>query len=382
MKILLIPMSAIAETAGPVSRCRRIAIALGKAGATVATCMAEDVNYKAIDGIHNYFLDIPMPFGLPKFIATRTFPIAQKLGITSRKTVSSFDDVLRITGNIDYKYLKKSVQSIRRAIQDFKPDIVYSEFNISAFIAAKIEGVKIYATVSYPTQYTYAHNSKNAKGLNRLLNEFSIGSVDSALQLFDWADKAFCPSIRELEPIDKDNVVFIGALKDMTPKTCTRNKILVYMGNGTVPASLTQKVVSQAFADSNYDVYIASKYLKPNDSGNIHIAPRWDFDTMLHEAVCFINHGGQNSICDGLLYGVPQIVVPGKVFERRYNAKSLTDNNAGILLEFSDFNADNLRAAAEIAINNTSMKENAIALGKKLASSGGINLLVSCILKQ
>ena len=382
MKILLIPMSAIAETAGPVSRCRRIAIALGKAGATVATCMAEDVNYKAIDGIHNYYLDIPMPFGLPKFIATRTFPIAQKLGITSRKTVSSFDDVLRITGNIDYKYLKKSVQSIRRAIQDFKPDIVYSEFNISAFIAAKIEGVKIYATVSYPTQYTYAHNSKNAKGLNRLLNEFSIGSVDSALQLFDWADKAFCPSIRELEPIDKDNVVFIGALKDMTPKTCTRNKILVYMGNGTVPASLTQKVVSQAFADSNYDVYIASKYLKPNDSGNIHIAPRWDFDTMLHEAVCFINHGGQNSICDGLLYGVPQIVVPGKVFERRYNAKSLTDNNAGILLEFSDFNADNLRAAAEIAINNTSMKENAIALGKKLASSGGINLLVSCILKQ
>jgi len=154
------------------------------------------------------------------------------------------------------------------------------------------------------------------------------------------------------------------------------------MGNGTVPASLTQKVVSQAFTDSNYEVYIASKYLKPNDSGNIHIAPRWDFDTMLHEAVCFINHGGQNSICDGLLYGVPQIVVPGKVFERRYNAKSLTDNNAGILLEFSDFNADKLRAAAEIAINNTSMKENAIALGKKLASSGGINFLVSCILKQ
>jgi UDP:flavonoid glycosyltransferase YjiC (YdhE family) len=101
---------------------------------------------------------------------------------------------------------------------------------------------------------------------------------------------------------------------------------------------------------------------------------------MLHEAVCFINHGGQNSICDGLLYGVPQIVVPGKVFERRYNAKSLTDNNAGILLEFYDFNADHLRAAAEIAINNPSMKENAIALGKKLASSGGINYLADCIL--
>lgn len=373
-------MSAIAETAGPVSRCRRIAVALNKAGASVATCMAEDVNYKPIDGIHNYFLDIPMPFGLPKFIASRTFPIAQKLGITSRKTVASFDDVLRITGNTDYNYLKKSVQSIRNAIQDFKPDAVYSEFNISAFIAAKIEGIKIYATVSYPTQYTYAHNHGYAKGLNRLLQEFSIDKVDSALQLFDWADKAFCPSIKDLEPIDKDNVTFIGALKTASPRTCARNKILVYMGNGTISASKTQKVVSRAFSGGEYDVYIASKYLKPNDSGNIHIAPRWDFDTMLPEATCFVNHGGQNSICDGLLYGVPQIVVPGKVFERKYNAKSLTDNGAGVSLDHSDFDADSLRAAAYSLIHNPETMQNALALGKKLASAGGINLLTDSIL--
>ena len=167
-------MAAVAETAGPASRCRLLATELAKAGAEVATCMAEDVNYKPIDGIKNFFLDVPMPFGLPKFIATRTFPIAQKLGITSRKTVASFDDVLNITGNINYNYLKKSVNSIRAAIQEFRPDIVYSEFNMSAFIAAKIEKITTYAIVSYPSQYEYAHNTKLAKGLNRLLDEFSI----------------------------------------------------------------------------------------------------------------------------------------------------------------------------------------------------------------
>lgn len=381
MRILLSPMSAIAETAGPVSRCRRITEALAKAGAEVATCMAEDVNFKAVEGIRNYFLDIPMPLGLPEFIAKRTFPIAQKLGITSRKTVSSFDDVLRITGNLDYKYLKKSVQSIRSAIQDFKPDFVYSEFNISAFVAAKIENIKISATVSYPTQYRYAHNSRYAKGLNRLLQDFSLGSVDSALQLFDWANIKICPSIRELEPIDNNNVIFCGALKNVESKECSRNKILVYMGNGTVPASKMLKVVSQAFAGSGYEVFIASKYLDKKDIDNIHIAPRWDFDELLHEAVCFINHGGQNSICDGLLHGVPQIVVPGKVFERKYNAQSLVDNNAGVVLNFEDFNVDILRKTAEQVINSPEMCNNAFVLGKKLSNAGGIDLVVKTLIQ-
>lgn len=380
MRVLIVPMSAIAETAGPVSRCVMLANALKNAGAEVATCMADDVNYKAVNGVRNYFLDIPMPLGLPAFIAKRTFPIAQKLGITSRKTVSSFDDVLHITGNVDYNYLKKSVQSIRYAIHDFNPDIVYSEFNISAFIAAIIEDKKICATVSYPTQYGYAHNSRYATGLNRLLKDFGLDSVDSALQLFDWADIKICPSIRELEPIDNGNVIFCGALKNVTLKDCLRNKILVYMGNGTVPASKMLKVVSQTFAGSEYEVFVASKYLEQKNIENIHIAPRWDFDSLLNESVCFINHGGQNSICDGLQHGVPQIVVPGKVFERKYNAQSLVDNNAGVSLNFDDFNADTLRKTAERVINNAEMRTNALALGEKLSDAGGIDLVVKTIL--
>ena len=381
MRVLIVPMSAIAETAGPVSRCVMLSNALKNAGAEVATCMAEDVNYKVVNGVRNYFLDIPMPLGLPAFIAKRTFPIAQKLGITSRKTVSSFDDVLRITGNLDYNYLKKSVQSIRSAIRDFNPDIVYSEFNISAFIAALIEDKKICATVSYPTQYGYAHNSRYAKGLNRLLKDFGLDSVDSALQLFDWADIKICPSIRELEPIYNGNVIFCGALKNVTLRDCRRNKILVYMGNGTISASKTEKVITQAFANSEYEVFIASKYLEKKDIHNIHIAPRFNFDQLLHESVCFINHGGQNSICDGLIYGVPQMVVPGKVFERRYNAKSLTDNNAGVAVEYSDFNAENIRTIADRIIKSNEMRQNALALGKKLTDAGGLSLIVNNILK-
>ena len=87
------------------------------------------------------------------------------------------------------------------------PDIVYSEFNISAIVAAKKEKIPLYITVSYPTQYEYAHERGRERGLNRLLDELDPPQADSALRLFDWADKKFCMSIRELEPMDTQGIL-------------------------------------------------------------------------------------------------------------------------------------------------------------------------------
>lgn len=381
MKILIVSMAAMAETSGPSSRCRLLAEGFKNAGIEAATCIAKDVNYMTIEGVNNYFLDIPMPFGLPKAIASKAFPIAQKLGIISKKTVDSFDQVLQFTGNLDYRYLKKSVASVRKAIQEFKPDIVYSEFNISAIIAAKKEEIPLYITVSYPTQHEYAHKTNLAKGLNKLLRELRLPQVDSALKLFDWADKSFCLSIKELEPIEKPNVYYCGTLKAVkTVGDFKRSKIVVYMGNGTMSASKTLKVLEKAFNIKKLEVYIASAYLKEGSFENIHVAPRWDFESLLDEAVLFINHGGQNSITDALLHGVPQIVVPGKVFERKYNAKCIAENRAGFVVEHSDFTAENIRDLAGKIIYSDKMAENAKALGRKLSSAGGINKIIDQIL--
>ncbi len=403
MKILLAPMAALAETGGPSSRIRLLAEGFREVGIEVATCAAEDVNFREIEGVRNYFLDVPMPMGLPKVIATRTFPVAQKLGITSRKTVTSFDQVLRFTGNLEYKYLRKSVESLRQAVKEFRPDAVYSEFNISAMIAARKEGLPLFATVSYPTQHSFANDPSLAKGLNRLLRELELPEVESALQLFDWADRAFCPSIRELEPMDREDVCYVGALKTLdktpadgesnrgavgmapaddksnrgAPQKKKRNKVLVYMGNGTVSAKQTMQVVSRVFCGTGYEVYIASSYLPEGTTLNVHVAPRWDFDTLLDEAVLFINHGGQNSIMDGLIHGVPQIMVPGKVFERQYNAKSVMENKAGVSLSYRNFNEENLSVIAEKVARSKSSRQNAAALGKKLTAGGGVKTVVS-----
>ena len=379
MNVLIVPMAAMAETSGPSLRCRLLAEGFIDAGFEVITCMAEDMNYKVIEGISHYYLDVPMPFGLPKAIASRTFPVAEKLGITSKKTVHSFDEVLWFTGNLDYRYLKNSTASVRTAIRASHPDFVYSEFNISAIIAAKKEGIPLCITVSYPTQHEYAHRTRLADGLNRLLEELQLPAVDSALQLFDWADKSFCPSIRELEPIEKPGVIYCGSLKPIKPAPSpapVRNKILVYVGNGTVSASKALKEIRRAFSGWDYEVYFASASLEEGTLDNIHVAHRWDFDRLLNESVLFINHGGQNSVMDGLLHGVPQILIPGKVFERRYNAGCIAENNAGVVIDHRAFGPGQLRAAAEQILSSKDMTKNAKELGEKLKKAGGIKTII------
>lgn len=48
MKIMIVPMAAMAETHGPVSRCRVFTYGFKEAGFDVATCMAKDMNYREI----------------------------------------------------------------------------------------------------------------------------------------------------------------------------------------------------------------------------------------------------------------------------------------------------------------------------------------------
>ena len=386
MKVLIIPMAAMAETAGPGSRCRILTEGFRRAGMEVRTCMARDVNFIEMEGVINYALEVPTPMGMPRFSAKAFFPMVQKLGITARKTVKSFDQVLFFTGNLDKRYLRKSVEDIRSAIRDFQPDVTYSEFNISAIIAARLEKVKLFTTVSYPTQMKYACEPKLAKGLNQLFAEWGLPKVTSALELFEWADESFCPSIPELEPFER-NVTYLGALKTGICQESNENasgvnparkrdRILVYMGNGTISATKMLREVREAFKDTPYQVYVASKYLEPQEARNLHVAPRWDFQKLLGEAALFINHGGQNSMVDGLLHGVPQIMVPGKVFERQYNARSLEKVGAGKLLPHEEFRSDVIRRLAEEIIDSNEMRERACMMGEKMMKAGGVQTLV------
>lgn len=381
MKILIAPMAAMAETSGPFSRAVALCNELIERNHEVAFCAAEDVNYKKIEKIKNYYAPIPSPLGMPMFLGKRILKIGQLLGIQQKKKVNSYEQVLHFVGAITYKHFSEDVTSIRKAIRDFKPDVVYAEFRIAAIVASKLENVKVVTGFSYPASKPFASNPEYSEGVKRFIQENKLSPIESVLDIFNWADLKIVPSSYELEPINDENVVFTGPFFVPNIKSGDHNKskIIAYMGTGTISPNEVINTLTRALDQTNFQIYIATEQVKPYRKNNINVDKKFDFSKLMPEAIAYINHGGQNSIMTGLIYGVPQIVCPGNVFERRYNAASIANLKAGVALETNDFNAEMIKNIVNDFNVNKIYANNSKKSGEKLLSLRGTSKAVLSI---
>lgn len=378
MRVLIAPMSAMAETSGPFSRASALCHKLIERKHEVALCAAEDINYRKIDNVKNYYAPIPTPFGMPAFLGKRMFKIGQLLGVQEKKKVNSFEQVLHFVGAINKKHFYEDVFYIRKAIQDYKPDIVYAEFRLSAIIASKLENVKVVTGYSYPVQKSFASNPEYSIGVKKFLKENNLSSIESVLDIFNWADLKVVPSSYELEPIADKNAIFTGPFSVPNIKIAgvKKNKIIAYMGSGIITPKKVIADLAKAFEKTDFEIYIATGQVNPYKKNNIIVDRRFDFSKFMPEAIAYINHGGQNSIMTGLMYGVPQIICPGNVFERRYNAASIVNLGAGVSLEAGDFNADTIEKIISDFNGNSIYAESSKKTGRQLFSLGGVNKVV------
>jgi UDP:flavonoid glycosyltransferase YjiC (YdhE family) len=99
-------------------------------------------------------------------------------------------------------------------------------------------------------------------------------------------------------------------------------------------------------------------------------------DALLPHCDWTICHGGQNTIIQSLLYGVPLLVFPGPIFERRFNARKLQQADAGRLGERTQFTPDWLAAAMQ---QRAALGPRAARLGEQLRSYGGAKAAVQAI---
>ena len=377
MNVLVVPIFALSRMGGPWSRAQAIAAAFENAGHHVVLGMADDGNCLNPCVPDTCQLPVPSPLGLPKAIASHTFPMAEKLGIAGRKPVHSFEEVLWLTGALSYGYERESVSAICDVVEAHRIDAVYSEYSLPAIIAARALDVPVFGSFSYTTQTSYASDPGKADGVRRLVAELGLPKVESSLELFDWLERRFVPSCRELEPIEGGNTEFVGFLRK-APELGNgkRDCAVVYLGAGSVPQRQIESTVVSALGGFEGNVYVAGCQ-DARQVGNVSFAPRFAFSQLLPRARCFIHHGGQNSTMDAFAYAAPQVVVPGCVFERLYNAESVARVGAGVKLDA--FGPDALRDACRRVIEDASFAEASLVMRQSLAACGGAARVVSAI---
>ena len=64
------------------------------------------------------------------------------------------------------------------------------------------------------------------------------------------------------------------------------------------------------------------------------------------------------------------------MFERKYNAKSIAEHHAGLIIEEHEFTAQTIRDKAKKIIEEDTMIASAQELGRKLAMAGGAGKII------
>ena len=325
-------MVARSQMGGPWSRAKRVAHAFRAGGHEVTLAWGDDGNCSD-PGSPSLEIPVPSPLGLPDAIARHVFPLASRLGLIGRKPVHSFEEVLWLTGALDERYTRSAVEVLRTHMRAARPDVVYSEFNLAAVIAARAEGIPCVGSGAQPTTASYASNPRKSAGIRRLLREMGMPAPASSLSILEGMARRFIPSCPTLEPRAGERAVYCGFLDEPPALTATpRDCALIYLGAGSVPAGVAARAGRELAEVLSCDVCVAgvSEAVHAVGDHEVACAPRFDVAEILPRTRVFVHHGGQNSMMDALSYEVPQIIVPGCVFERQFNAEAVENARCGL----------------------------------------------------
>ena len=345
-------MVARSRMGGPWSRAQHVARAFQDVGHEVTLAWGDDGN--CADPIAPTLeIPVPSPLGLPEAIARHTFPLASRLGLMGRKPVRSFEEVLWLTGALDERYTRAAVDTLRA------------------------EGIPCVGSGSQPTTAAYASNPRKSAGIRRLLRQMGMPAPASSLTVLEGMRCRFIPSCPTLEPRAGERAVYCGFLDEPPALTPTpRDCALVYLGAGSVPAGVAVRAGRELARALGCDVYVAGvpEALHAVGGHEVACAPRFDFSELLPRSRVFVHHGGQNSMMDALSHEVPQLIVPGRVFERQFNAEAVESARCGLTVHASQPTL--IARAARRLVDEPALASGIWGLREELSSLGGTKRIV------
>ena len=153
-----------------------------------------------------------------------------------------------------------------------------------------------------------------------------------------------------------------------------RPKILVTIGTTYIlnQKELFFKKVVEAFESENITVIVVTEpetleYI-PDNFMVCKQVPQLKLMPHLDAVVC---HAGHNTVCEAITNAKPLIVIP-IAYDQSYVAGCVTDNGAGVRLNFNRFRAPHLKDALNKILTDLSYTEGAKAVQQSFSDAGGV----------
>lgn len=393
-KRLIMPLfSPTMGTLGGLTRAIAVANAAIERGFELAFCASGSVERTLRQrGYRVYTLPSPTMLGLPKIFSRMYARRSKNVSIPVKpgKSFGSVWFVFFVSGNANRNYLKRLVAAELEAFRDFRADRVFTDLDLGAYLSASIAGLPL----------ACAFQGVLLEGKGTLFWNMVRGATDFVLKAYQQPlappeELAFgkhvlkvIPSIPALEGVDGNqrDICYVGQLlgeiqaekqAEFQPER-GKHYIFAYLGTGAVPMKTLRKVLPSLIppGDARTIIVGGAGPLSLERMGAVEFRDYVSADALLPHCDWTICHGGQNTIIQSLLHGVPLLVFPGPIFERRYNAQKVQECGAGMMGELPDFTPQWLLPRLE---QKDRFSTQARRLGEQISTYGGAQQAVEAI---
>ena len=396
---LLIPLfSPVTGTWGGLTRVVAIAEAAKSAGHKVAFCASGYLEVALRKHGYEVYATPPTTmFGLPASISRLLERRSQRVSVPVKpgKSVGNIWLVLLISGMARSSYLRRLVEEEIKAASTFQADKLFTDLDPGAFLTSAVTGL--------PVAFTYTHIATHGSGtwpwklmrraIAPVLRSYGLPALTPDELCFGESVLKIIPSIPELDDADSGrfDVRYVGHLlgpiQPTADATATefqvevgRRYVFAYVGTGSISLDTLQNVLPQVFpSNGNLTCLVGAQSIdRAYKLGAVEFHPYVPAEVVLPLCDWTICHGGQNTIIQSLLHGVPLIIFPGPIFERRYNARKVEEAGAGLMGEVNEFTVEWLQASFE---HQRKYASQAAALGERIRSYGGASAALEAISK-
>jgi UDP:flavonoid glycosyltransferase YjiC (YdhE family) len=313
---------------------------------------------------------------------TITFSGAKPKDLAS--PIDSFYDAYTALGFDDRNFWETLIQSEEEVIERLRPDVMVTHMRPSATISAMRHGIPVASFASwctdprslpegdYPLDATARELAWRWAGL-RVTTMAELVSYRADLQ---WATSfpLFEPELAGTPGLSYTG--HLGPPRDSgtssTPPVPDR-LVLVYTSSAPWNLPGVYRALDHAAALADATVWCVTKAagLEDSLSWRVNLYAYLPFERLLPQASALIFHGGQSTALASLEHCLPSLVLPGRHYERRYNAARLAELGSGIHGELADLRPSRIANILQRLLHDGGMREAARQVRDQATGYGG-----------
>lgn len=150
---------------------------------------------------------------------------------------------------------------------------------------------------------------------------------------------------------------------------------------GAMDVEVIRRMIA-VFADLPYRFVVnvgpwREQYDKVPD--NVIVESWFPQPSLVRQSSVFIHHGGNNSFCEALYFGVPSLVMP-YCWDGHDNAARAAETGVGLALDRYDWRPEELAAAIEQLAHNQEMRTRLASNARKMQEADGVGAAARAIL--